>query len=94
MTFQFHEQFNSVDCENVIRMECYASKKIRSREKSSLSANVFIVLPYYRLVPFMIFNYNLQCLHAPALLSVISIYDLQIVRRILSFSLVSRIKLI
>lgn len=45
---QYHERFNSVDCVSLIRMECFAIKKIRSKEKSSLSSNVFIVLPYYR----------------------------------------------
>jgi len=45
---EFHERFNVIDCENVIKMECTSIKKLRSREKSSLSSVVLIVLPYYR----------------------------------------------
>lgn len=44
---EFHERFNSIDCENVIKMECNTLKKM-SREKSSISSVVLIVLPYYR----------------------------------------------
>jgi len=45
---EFHERFNSIDCENVIKMECSAIKKMRSKEKSSITSVVLIVLPYYR----------------------------------------------
>jgi len=45
---QYHARFNSVNCVNIIKMECYSFKKHPAASKSSISSNIFIILPYYR----------------------------------------------